>query len=249
MQSHGPRSFDTIQRQPKAPTPLQPEVVTLAVPKTIRRKRRFSSSYFALLGLAAACTYIIVAPAIPALAWYVTRPTLPPQRILHTPPPTPALAGANATILPPETASLEAATPINRLRIPEIGIDGVINEGQDDSTLDKGIWHRPNTSSPDSGRNTVFAAHRFKYLSGSNTFFYLDKLKVHDEFTVLWGNQAYTYTIFSIETVGPTSFSIESPTTDPQVTLYTCTPLWTSKKRLVIHAKLSSQQPRNETGD
>jgi len=134
---------------------------------------------------------------------------------------------------------------VNRLRIPSIGIDGVINEGETDATLDKGIWHRPNSSTPDKGSNTVLAAHRFKYLSGSNTFFYLDKVQLNDSITVLWGATAYSYQVYAIEVVGPEDVAIESPTPDAELTLYSCTPLWTSKKRLVVHAKQVAAIPRS----
>jgi len=48
----------------------------------------------------------------------------------------------------------------NYLVIPGIYINAKINEGITESTLDLGMWHRPNTSSPNKGGNTVITSTR-----------------------------------------------------------------------------------------
>lgn len=125
----------------------------------------------------------------------------------------------------------------NVLVIPKIFVDAEINEG-DKEALKKGLWRRPHTSTPDLGGNTVIAAHRFMYIDGTNTFYNLDKLKVGDNFIIYWQGKEYDYEIFSIEEVLPTAIEIEHNTPEPIVTLFTCTPLWTSEKRLVVKGKL-----------
>lgn len=137
---------------------------------------------------------------------------------------------------------LKQAAPLvaidNMLIIEKIGVHALIHEGEGEKTLYKGIWHRPKTSSPDKGGNTVLAAHRVMYTSGPNTFFHMDKLKEEDDITVLWNNKKYTYRVFHIEVVPPTAVEIEDNTKEPILTLFTCTPLYTSEKRLVVKAKL-----------
>lgn len=124
----------------------------------------------------------------------------------------------------------------NTLIIPDIDVHAAILEGASAQVLMKGIWHRPGTGTPDTGGNTVLVGHRFLYTSGSNTFYHLDKLKVNDPITVYWKGQRYTYIIDSSTITSADSFEIEQSTTQPVLTLYTCTPLFSVDKRLVVRA-------------
>ena len=126
----------------------------------------------------------------------------------------------------------------NTLTIPQIGVDTEIVEGATEDALLKGAWRRPNSSTPDKGGNTVIAAHRFMYLSGPKTFYYLDKIKESDVFSLVWQGKKYEYKVYSVNEVSSKQVDIENPTEEPIVTLYTCTPLWTSEKRLVVRAHL-----------
>jgi len=142
---------------------------------------------------------------------------------------------AGLTDLPP-------APKGNRLVIPQILVDGEIHEGTSPFTLDQGIWHRPLSSTPAEGGNTVLAAHRYLYSSGPNTFYSLDKLAIGDEFYLMWEDKEYDYKVTSIREVPPTAIEIEAPTDANIVTLYTCTPLWSAKNRLVVVAELTNQE-------
>jgi sortase A len=126
----------------------------------------------------------------------------------------------------------------NVLLIPKIGVDGLVYESEDPVVLNYGIWRRPQTSTPDRGGNTVFVAHRYLYTTGINTFYHLPKMEVGDQFFVYWQQKQYTYEVFTVDTVLPTEIEIEENTEEPIVTLYTCTPLWTSEYRLVVRARL-----------
>lgn len=133
---------------------------------------------------------------------------------------------------------LNSLGQVNKVVIPSIGVNGVIYEGTTAATLNNGIWRRPNTSTPAKGGNTVLTAHRFLYDSGPITFYHLDKVKIGDKIYVLWNNQRYEYQINEITEVLPTQVEVEANTSDSILTLYTCTPLWTAEKRLVVRAKL-----------
>jgi len=127
---------------------------------------------------------------------------------------------------------------VKRLEIPSILVDGEVLVGDSSELLNQGIWHRPGTSTPDQGGNSVFVAHRFQYTSGPNTFYHLDKVKVGEEFFVNWEGERYEYEVFEVLVVPPDAFYIEDPTDESIVTLYTCTPLWTAAQRLVVRGKL-----------
>ena len=111
-----------------------------------------------------------------------------------------------------------------------------IHEG-DKRALRLGVWRRPNTSTPDGGGNTVIVGHRFTYAAGAAVFYNLDKIQVNDPITLTWHGRAYIYKVTETKVVDPGELSVEAATQEPRLTLYTCTPLWTSKSRLVIVAE------------
>ncbi len=210
------------------------------------RKRAVDKVRDTVVGaIAIACVCAVLAPLFPYVqlgAYELTHPITPIPETAFAEAAAPKKQSdstAKPTAAPGATlASVPAASEPNRLTIPKIGVDADILEGADESTLDKGIWRRPNTSTPERGGNTVVVAHRFKYLSGGNTFFHLDKVAAGDEIDVRWDGKEYRYQVTGTEVVSIHQVSIENPTDTPQLTLYTCTPLWTSKQRLVVHASL-----------
>lgn len=124
----------------------------------------------------------------------------------------------------------------NRLVIPKIGVDNQIVEGNDDRSLYRGIWHYPTSSTPDRGGNTVLTGHRFQYLAGPRTLYLLDQTKVGDIIIVYWKGTEYDYIIKERKIVNPSAVEILSNTDNPQLTLFTCTPLFSTKQRLVLIA-------------
>lgn len=137
----------------------------------------------------------------------------------------------------PETA----AAPIpegNRLVIPKIGVDVAIVEGADQRVLSRGIWHIPDTSSPSAGGNTVLSGHRFQYLPpSSKTLYLLDKLEQGDDIIIYWEGTEYDYKVTDRQIVLPTQVDILENTPDARLTLFTCTPLFSTSKRLVIFSE------------
>ncbi len=126
----------------------------------------------------------------------------------------------------------------NTLVIPAVGIDVNVVEGESDDALNYGAWHRPNTSNPEVGGNMVITGHRFRYLPPSNlTFYHLDKVQEGDDIIVYWEGKEYDYVVTEIFVVEPEEVHIEADTASPRLTLYTCTPLWTAKQRLVVVAE------------
>ncbi len=137
--------------------------------------------------------------------------------------------------------SIESLKPIpkeNTLVIPQIGVDSEVVGGIGPDALDRGLWHRPNSSTPDKGGNTVITGHRFLYSSGPKTFYNLDKVKIGDKFFMFWEGKEYDYEVVDIFIVEPDQTEIEDQSPEPLLTLYTCTPLWTATQRLVIRARL-----------
>ncbi len=173
--------------------------------------------------------YIISAPLLPGIwYWWQTRTDTHVQQLTRK------IAEA-----PKATKSTTAAPLPNELIIPKMLVDTPLVEGPMKNSfnlLNKGAWHLPISSSPDKGGNMVIAGHRFSYTGPRGIFYYLNKLVPGDAIGVRWDGVMYNYTVQSTRTVGPTEVSVQQPTQDTRLTLYTCTPLWNPVNRLVVVA-------------
>ncbi len=131
----------------------------------------------------------------------------------------------------------------NRIVIPKINLNEPVKEGGNVWVIhDGGTWHRPNSVNPPDNGNSVIVGHRF-YGSKASTFYHLDKLALGDKIGVYWQGKEYVYKVSDIKVVPPTEVSVEAPSSERKLTLYTCTPLWTAKERLVITALPEGVQP------
>lgn len=174
--------------------------------------------------------YIIVLPVLPNLLFQLQHHD--PQRArtmeaqIHTKPST----------LP------DNRPQDNRLIAPTMLFDQQINDGPTAVTLRKGLWRRPNTSTPDKGGNTVLVGHRLTYSNPRGTLYNLDKVHTGDDLAVWWQGKRYRYIVTTTKVVAPSEISVEAPTAEPTLTIYTCTPLWLPKERLVVIARLEDIQ-------
>lgn len=173
-----------------------------------------------LLGL-----YILFSPIVPAIiSWWHTNHANPTKNVID-------VEQANVTKAP-------TSVKTNRLIIPSINLDTEILEGQSATTVNRGVWLRPKSSIPGSDSNSVMVGHRYSYNPGiSYPFYNLDKVKAGDKVGVIWQGKLILYQVNKILIVSPDATQIEQPATGEQLTLYTCTPLWTSTNRLVIIAE------------
>jgi sortase A len=173
--------------------------------------------------------YIIVGPLVPAIIFHIEGHTAKRHELttkIHS------------------TQKPAAAKPqANQLIVPSMLLDQPIYDGpasQQYQILNKGIWRFNTGNTPDKGGNTILIGHRFTYTNPRGVFYYLNKVKMGDEIGVWWNNKEYLYKVNSISEVLPTDTAIEKNTTQPELTLFTCTPLWLPKDRLVIVANLET---------
>ncbi|MEO5627389.1 MAG: sortase [Candidatus Saccharimonadales bacterium] len=166
--------------------------------------------------------YIVVSPFIPGLQYWYKNHFVTKQR-----------AQLSKSIK--QGATYEGP---NKLVIPQIFADQPVLEGPNVYTAVKGVWRLPTSSTPDKGGNTVLIGHRFLYSSTPSFFYNLDKVHQGNRIGIFWDNKQYLYEVSEVKVVSPEAIDIEAPTKDSRLTLYTCTPLWTSKSRLVVIAHL-----------
>lgn len=123
------------------------------------------------------------------------------------------------------------------VKIDSANVSGKIVDGFSQDSMFRGFWHYPMSSAPGKRGNTVIFGHRFYKLPPSrDTFFNLDKVAVGDQIELSMDDDVLTYTVVATRVVDKTDASILSQTGDYRLTLVTCTPLWTSDKRLAVIA-------------
>lgn len=175
--------------------------------------------------------------------------TLFKKSIINNPLPT-FLKGDNPSSVNPipksERQKLKEAYPKNAfIAIDKIEVFAPIFEGGEDSSewiLEKGVWHYPDTADFGDKGNAVVFGHRFRYMPPSSLSFYLlDKLSFGDEIKINKGEKEYTYKVIDSTVLESYDWSISDQDYSKRLlTLVTCTPRFTTSKRLVITAQLVS---------
>ncbi len=122
-----------------------------------------------------------------------------------------------------------------------VNIKAPIVNGVTDEKLAEGVGHHKTTAFPNSdGGNVVLSGHRWKF--GKNpaykVFENIDELKIGDNVTVHYRGKDFVYKIIEQKIVDDKSIDILEQTNESMLTFYTCTPKYTSFKRLVYRAKL-----------
>ena len=79
----------------------------------------------------------------------------------------------------------------------------------------------------------------------SKIFLDLDKLKKGDEVILTYGDKKYKYIVESSVIVPENENDLLGSTRESYLTLYTCHPKYTSDKRLVYRAKLTSIEDKS----
>ena len=123
------------------------------------------------------------------------------------------------------------------IEIPSIGLDYVVVEGTDYTSLKKGPGHYPDTADPweDTGRVGI-AGHRTTYLA---PFFDLDQVAEGARILLFTEFGRYTYEVtanFVIPSEG--SGVVLEQTQRPTLVLTTCNPKYSSSQRLIVEAAL-----------
>ena len=95
---------------------------------------------------------------------------------------------------------LQEGHAIGRIKIDRIGLDMVVVQGTDTSSLQKGPGHYTNTSLPGQPGTVAIAGHRTTYLA---PFRHIDQIENGDEIRIEMPYAAFTYTVQRHEIVDP----------------------------------------------
>ena len=164
----------------------------------------------------------------------------------------PAAARAVARLLGPEVEELlplvypEAGEAIARIVIPAIDLDAIVVAGVEIDDLRKGPGHFSTTPLPGQPGNAAIAGHRTTY---GAPFGRLNELNAGDAiivetlqgrfvYRVLPGQPGMAGHTLGFRIVAPTALEVLDDVGDNRLTLTTCHPKYSSKKRLIVHAAL-----------
>jgi len=133
----------------------------------------------------------------------------------------------------------------DRIQIEKINLEVPFYTGGSADVLEKGAWHRyPDRGDPQKGGNFILSAHRFRMAATPwNTkehspFYNIDQLNVGDSMRVYFNGKWYDYEVTKKYRVNPDAVSIETPSKEAKLTLYSCTLGGSADGRDVIEAKL-----------
>jgi len=136
------------------------------------------------------------------------------------------------TPLPVPTPGPEQAV---RIRIPSVGIDAPVVEGDDWESLKRGAGHHIGSANPGERGNCIISAHNDIY---GEFFRDLPKVQIGDIVEVHTIRQVYRYQVRQIRIVEPTDVSVMYPTSTPVLTLISCYPYRVNTHRIVVIAEL-----------
>lgn len=210
---------------------------TIYTPFHYKTSKKIRNLFYLLTGIFWASAVIaLLIPLLPHLFYRILPQT--PQVLAQT---------IAITTTKPQTQPEPEKVPLpkldtnlpkeNRLVIPQIGVDGVIHEGSNwEDILKDGIWRVPEYGNPEAGKPIIMAAHRWGYVSWTNTFrrqnsFYnLPNLKEGEEIAIIWNQRFYKYKIYKADS------GTEITDYSADLILYTCQ-LWDSPVRIFRYAK------------
>lgn len=133
------------------------------------------------------------------------------------------------------TPALKTGEVLGEIRIPRVGIDTVVLEGDNSGVLRRGAGHIPGTAMPNSsGGNVGIAAHR-------DTFFRpLRFIRPGDTILLKTPTGRFQYRVQSTRVVEPSDVAVLAHTKQPTLTLVTCYPFYyvgPAPHRFIVRAK------------
>lgn len=129
---------------------------------------------------------------------------------------------------------------IGTIKIDKIGVYLAVAEGSDLATLKFSLGHMPETADLGTIGNAVVAGHRSH--SFGSFFNRLDEVEVGDTIEVKSAAGDYVYEVYETKIVDPDDLSVLRGSSNHRVlTLITCTPLYTSTHRLIVHAVVKEE--------
>jgi sortase A len=132
-------------------------------------------------------------------------------------------------------------SPVGRILIPRIGASFVVVKGTSTSDLESGPGIYPETTFPGVAGTTAIAGHRTTYLA---PFRHIDALRPGNRIVLRMPYARLTYLVTGSSVVPPTDVHDAIARVGySRLVLSACTPLFSAEKRILVFARLSSEEP------
>ena len=154
-----------------------------------------------------------------------------------------ARPGTTTTTVAPLPPPVEG-DPVGQIRIPKIGVTRYIVEGVGVADLKKAPGHYPQTPMPGQVGNAAIAGHRTTY---GQPFYSLNELEPGDEIIVQTLHGEFTYSVDGKQVVQPSQTEGLDQTEEARLTLTTCEPRFSARRRLIITALLQDEPAPSPT--
>ena len=131
---------------------------------------------------------------------------------------------------------VETGQGIGRIKIQSIGLDTVVVQGTDTTSLQKGPGHYPETAFPGQGGTIGIAGHRTTYLA---PFREINEIADLDRVVLEMPYGTFTYTVEKHEVVEPSQVEIVDDVGYERLVLTACHPLYSAAQRWAVFARLT----------
>jgi sortase A len=139
--------------------------------------------------------------------------------------------------------SLKRGDPVARLRIPRLGLKGIVVNGTDHDSLERGPGRYRGSAMPGEGELVYIAGHRTTY---GAPFSGIDKLRKGDRVFLQLPYATFEYAITGHRIVAATDTSVLVSRGHEQLELQACHPRFFATHRYIAYAELVGVLPEPE---
>ena len=129
---------------------------------------------------------------------------------------------------------------IGTIQISKIGVNNVVVQGTDTSSLERGPGHYPDTAFPGLGETVAIAGHRTTYLA---PFRNINDLNPGDKIVVTMPYARFTYVVQYHKIVLPNALWVINNVGYERLVLSACNPLYSAAQRIIVFARLEEEVP------
>jgi sortase A len=132
--------------------------------------------------------------------------------------------------------------PIGRIEMPAMdGLDMVVVQGTNETSLEKGPGHYSATPYPGQGGTVGIAGHRTTYLA---PFRHIDSVEAGDGITLKMPYATFHYEVQKTEIVDDEDRAVVRPVGYERLVLSACHPLYSAEERYIVFARMTSERIR-----
>jgi sortase A len=139
-----------------------------------------------------------------------------------------------------ERKQVKTGEAIGVLQMPRLGATYTVVQGTDESSLQKGPGHYPETPFPGLGDTVAIAGHRTTYLA---PFRNINQLRPGDRIVLTTRYAQFIYKVQYNRIVQPTAWWVTHNVGYERLVLSACNPLYSAAQRIVTFARVQSVLP------